>query len=449
MLSLSQRTFPGLVRSVLGAQKRFFGFKLNPADLSDKFSPLVDQTLGLGALAEEAKLAHPDQKVISLTAGVVMNDSNRVHVPCVRGHAEDLVRSLEVESDVMEGYGDMLGDKAARESVISRLLGKPLGPNQRYYMSGGGTHAIYMFGKFLADAGGKNIYIPTPFWGNYSLILKEAGLPVVKVPLDLTGGDVWSKFIENVKLLPANSIVLIPIGPHNPTGTCPTFEQYQSLFSIPHVIFAGDAPYLNYAPKPDELLKVVRFGLASKALAFVATSNSKDLGFYGRDRVGGLLLNMGDELTAELAENRMKKLNRATISCPPKRSALVVKQVYEDDSLWRDFHGDLEETRARFELCRERVLLMLNACSLGANSLEHVAGMSGMFAFFPVPRGIGEALQSPVDPSVARVFAPTTSVGDKEFMRLPITSIGREGDADSRKCFVEAFSVASDVIASS
>jgi aspartate aminotransferase, mitochondrial len=112
-----------------------------------------------------------------------------------------------------------------------------------------GTGALRIGGAFLERfyPNAKTVYIPTPSWANHGAVFKDSGLKVEKyryynpetIGLDFEG------MVADIKAMPKNSIVLLHVCAHNPTGVDPTQEQWKAISDA--VKEGGHYPFFDMA----------------------------------------------------------------------------------------------------------------------------------------------------------------------------------------------------------
>lgn len=99
-----------------------------------------------------------------------------------------------------------------------------------------GTGALRIGGEFLARfyPHAKTIFVPAPTWANHIPLFEDSGLKLAKYRYynkDTIGLD-FSGMVEDLRLAPEGSIVLLHACAHNPTGIDPTKEQWQQISDI-------------------------------------------------------------------------------------------------------------------------------------------------------------------------------------------------------------------------
>ena len=99
-----------------------------------------------------------------------------------------------------------------------------------------GTGALRIGGEFLRRfyPHSKEIYLPTPSWANHNAVFKDSGLKSTKYRYynkDTIGLD-FDGMIEDLRVAPNKSIILLHACAHNPTGIDPTDEQWKQISDV-------------------------------------------------------------------------------------------------------------------------------------------------------------------------------------------------------------------------
>jgi len=191
---------------------------------------------------------------------------------------------------------------------------------------------------------GKTVLIPDPTWANHVNIFLDARLNVAKyryfepktIALDLQG------LLADLQAAPDQSIVLLHVCAHNPTGIDPTKEQWLQILNVvkakKHITFF-DTAYQGFATGDLEgdAYSVRLFEKAG--LEFLtAQSFAKNMGMYG-ERIGALHIVLKDAAIAENIRSQLKRLVRGSISNPPAYGARIAALVLNDPelfSIWYD-----------------------------------------------------------------------------------------------------------------
>ena len=247
-----------------------------------------------------------------------------------------------------------------------------------------GTGALRLAADFLErKCGVKEIFMPTPTWGNHGSIMTHANLTPKayryydngKNALDMEG------LLEDLRAAPQGSAVLLHACAHNPTGYDPTQEQWKAISDVckerDHICFF-DSAYQGFAsgdPVTDSWS--IRHFVEQGHRVLVTQSFAKNMGMYGQ-RAGALHVVCENSAQAASVESHLKVLIRANYSSPPLHGARVVAEVLTShhDEWLRELKGMAD----RINTCRG--LLRQGIEDAGSTkSWSHVTDQIGMFAF--------------------------------------------------------------------
>jgi len=82
--------------------------------------------------------------------------------------------------------------------------------------------------------GSKDIYLPSPTWGNHVPLFKHSGLNVktYRYYEPKTCGFDFNGAMDDIRAIPENSIILLHACAHNPTGVDPKPEQWAEMSKV-------------------------------------------------------------------------------------------------------------------------------------------------------------------------------------------------------------------------
>ena len=116
-----------------------------------------------------------------------------------------------------------------------------------------GTGSLRVCADLLVKiAGVKELFLPTPSWGNHAKIFGAGGLDVKGYGyLDAAGtGLDFALMKADLAALPTKSVVLLHAAAHNPTGVDPTAAQWDELavvFKEKGLVPLFDTAYQGFA----------------------------------------------------------------------------------------------------------------------------------------------------------------------------------------------------------
>ena len=112
----------------------------------------------------------------------------------------------------------------------------------------GGTGALRVGADFLKQVVGcSDVWISDPSWENHRGIFQNAGLKVNVYPYydSNTGGIAFDQMVEQLKMLPKQSVVLLHACCHNPTGVDLNTEQWKIIAEL--IVEHALIPFLDIA----------------------------------------------------------------------------------------------------------------------------------------------------------------------------------------------------------
>ena len=219
---------------------------------------------------------------------------------------------------------------------------------------------------------------------NHPFVFESAGIRPKFLPYfssDKNAFD-FDHFSDALESLPAQSVVLLQSGAHNPTGCDPSPAQWRELASIflrrGHLAFV-DAAYPGFASGDiDTDLEGVRlFAELEVPLVFVSTYG-KCFGLYS-ERVGVLSIVAPDEEVGRRIESQLRLLARAESGAPPDFGSRLVEAVLSDQELeqkWR------QEVRGMADGLKSRRHALRNALEelKTPGDWQHITNQNGMFS---------------------------------------------------------------------
>lgn len=343
-----------------------------------------DAILGIA----EAFKRDTNPKKVNLGAGAYRDDNGKPFVlPSVKTAEERLLKqNLDKEYAGIAGLGDFCKlafqlAMGAKSSVVSS------GRNATV-QSISGTGALYIAAAFLNSfAEHKDIWVPTPTWGNHKSVFTHGGLRVHQYRYydPATCGFDASGCLSDLGKIPKGHTVLLHACAHNPTGVDPSTEQWRE---IGHVIkFRELFPFFDFAYQGFASGDVDRDAAALRCFAdefqfptmFFAQSFAKNMGLYG-ERVGALTLLCSSTEEMERCLSQLKILIRATYSNPPIHGARIATEVLSDPDLRQQWLKDVKLMADRIISMRHSLVDFLTKEG-SQRSWSHITNQIGMFCF--------------------------------------------------------------------
>ncbi len=353
-----------------------------------------DPILGLN----EAFNADPRTNKVNLGVGVYFNEEGRV--PLLRAVAA--AEQARIEARAPRGYLPIEGI-AAYDQAVQRLL---FGADSALIADGrvittqsvGGTGALKTGADFLKRLLPDSVVaISDPSWENHRALFEAAGFPVENYRYyDAANHDVnRSGMLEDLKNLPARSIVVLHACCHNPTGVDLNLADWQAIVQVlrerEHVPFL-DIAYQGFGDGIEQDAAAVRLFAESGMDFFVSSSFSKSFSLYG-ERVGALSIVSSSKEESARVLSQVKRVIRTNYSNPPTHGASIVASVLNSPELRALWEQELGEMRERIRGMRLAMVEQLTALNC-TRDFSFVARQRGMFSYSGLSAAQVERLQS-------------------------------------------------------
>ncbi|XP_014218317.1 aspartate aminotransferase, mitochondrial [Copidosoma floridanum] len=250
-----------------------------------------------------------------------------------------------------------------------------------------GTGSLTIGANFLSHffPGHKEIYLPTPSWGNHTPLFKLAGLTVKSYRYydPKTCGLDFQGLLDDVSKIPEKSIVLLHACAHNPTGVDPKPEQWVELSALikKQKLFPFfDMAYQGFAS--GDVMKdslAVRLFIDEGHHVALAQSFAKNMGLYG-ERVGAFTLVNASKEEAAKTLSQIKILIRPMYSNPPIHGARIVSEILGNAELKKQWLIDVKGMADRIISVRTKLKDHLKKNG-STRDWSHITDQIGMFCF--------------------------------------------------------------------
>lgn len=340
-----------------------------------------DPILGLN----EAFNADPRSSKVNLGVGVYFTDEGRI--PLLRAVAA--AEQARIQAHAPRGYLPIEG-LASYDSAVQKLL---FGQDAALLQAGrvlttqslGGTGALKIGADFLKRLLPEAcVAISNPSWENHRALFESAGFPVHNYRYyDAASQGVDRQgMLDDLRALPARSIVVLHACCHNPTGVDLVLDDWKAVLEVlrerEHVPFL-DIAYQGFGDGIDEDAFAVRLFAESGLNFLVSSSFSKSFSLYG-ERVGALSIVTDSQEESTRVLSQVKRVIRTNYSNPPTHGATVVGNVLNSTELRAMWEQELAEMRERIRDMRTTMVEQL--ASLGAKrDFAFVARQRGMFSY--------------------------------------------------------------------
>ncbi|XP_058807544.1 aspartate aminotransferase, mitochondrial [Phymastichus coffea] len=335
----------------------------------------------------EAFKKDQNPKKINLGVGAYRDDNGKPFMLPSVIKAEANLRSKVLDKE----YSPISGNVEFCKHSINLALGddNDVVPNGRNATVQGisGTGSLCIGANFLSHffPGNKDVYLPTPSWGNHAPLFKLAGLNVKSYRYydPKTCGLDFQGVLDDINKIPEKSIILLHACAHNPTGVDPKPDQWAELCQLikkKNLFPFFDMAYQGFAS--GDVMKdslAVRLFVKEGHHIVLAQSYAKNMGLYG-ERVGAFSLIGADKDEASRTMSQIKILIRPMYSNPPINGARIVTEILGNTELKREWLVDVKGMADR--IISVRTKLRDNLRNNGSTrDWSHITDQIGMFCF--------------------------------------------------------------------
>ncbi|KAH0564677.1 aspartate aminotransferase, mitochondrial [Cotesia glomerata] len=339
----------------------------------------------LGVTEAFKRDTHPQK--INLGVGAYRDDNGKPFLLPSVLKAEERIRAKKLDKEYLPISGEpnfctnsitlALGD--GNDVVANKLNTTVQG------ISGTGSLCIGAFYLSKFFPGNKEVYMPTPTWGNHIPLFKLAGLTPKSYRYydPKTCGLDFQGALEDISKMPEKSIILLHACAHNPTGVDPKPEQWKELSALikkKNLFPFFDMAYQGFASGDcaRDAMAVRMFVKEGHQIA-LAQSYAKNMGLYG-ERVGAFSLVTSSADEAARTMSQIKILIRPMFSNPPISGARIVNEILSDPALKQEWLGDVKSMADRIIGVRNKLKEYLKKNG-SSRDWSHITDQIGMFCF--------------------------------------------------------------------
>lgn len=330
----------------------------------------------------EAFKRDTNPKKINLGVGAYRDDNGKPYLlPTV------LKAEKAIEANKLDKEYSAIGGNAEFCKLSAALALGETGPQVTTVQSISGTGALRIGGAFFNAwwEGNKEVYLPSPSWGNHTPIFKHSGLKVGTYTYydPKTCGFNFQGALDDISKIPERSIILLHACAHNPTGVDPKPEQWVELSQLikkRNLYPFFDLAYQGFASGDinKDAFAVRQFAKDGHQFA-LAQSYAKNMGLYG-ERVGAFSLVCADKDEATRCESQLKILIRPMYSNPPIHGAHLVREILSSANLRAEWLQEVKGMADR--IIGVRAQLKSNLEKEGSTRpWNHITDQIGMFCF--------------------------------------------------------------------
>lgn len=348
---------------------------------------------------ERVPLAPPDP-ILGLTAAFFGDErENKVNLGVGLYKTEDLktpvLRSVKMaelailRGEKSKGYLPIDGERLYLEEMGALVFGKQAWSGEKTriasFQTVGGTGALKIGGTFLKEEADHPIWISAPTWPNHRGVFSHCGLRVEEYPYyDASRHALdFEKMVACLEKLTPGTIVVLHAACHNPTGSDPSREQWQTLctlFKSKKLIPFFDLAYQGFGSGVEEDAEALRLFMQSGLEMLVAVSNAKNMSLYG-ERVGSLFIVAESAKNAEHIASRVRQIIRTIYSNPPMHGAKITAFILHNPTLRQQWEEELNAMKERIHAMRQLFVKKLAANKVGSGDFSYLKDGKGMFGF--------------------------------------------------------------------
>lgn len=187
-------------------------------------------------------------------------------------------------------------------------------------------------------------YYSEPTWENHRKVFMDAGFQTARTyrywdakkrGIDIAG------LLEDLENAAPDSVVILHVCAHNPTGCDPTREQWKQIADVMErrkLFPFFDSAYQGFASgDPDHDAWSVRYFVERGFELFAAQSFAKNFGLYC-ERVGNLTIVPSTAKNNQAIKSQFTLLIRGIYSNPPAFGSRIVAKILNDVNLHREWY---------------------------------------------------------------------------------------------------------------
>jgi aspartate aminotransferase len=189
--------------------------------------------------------------------------------------------------------------------------------------------------------------------------------------------------LEDLDRMDNESIVLLQVCAHNPTGCDPTQDQWRQILEVVKRkghFAAFDNAYQGFATGDleNDSFSIRTFAEQTDRICLFQ-SFAKNFGLYG-ERAGCVSFLCADEAESLRVQSRIKQVARPMYSSPPIHGARIVDIILNDPELFAQWQESLDIMSGRLKEMRGALVAKLAAAG-SQHDWGHITTQIGMFAY--------------------------------------------------------------------
>lgn len=248
-----------------------------------------------------------------------------------------------------------------------------------------GSGSLRIGAEFLSKYINKKIYFSDLTWPNHVPIFELAGMQAEKYPYynAETKELDFDNLINFLKKAEENSIVLLHVCGHNPTGVDPDKNQWKEICKVMqerNLFPYFDLAYQGYVSGDliEDIFPIYEF-LNNDFEMFIAQSFSKSMNLYG-ERAGSLHVVVNDTDSIEKIKGLFAEIAKGIYLVPVGHGSRIIKRVLGNEKLRKMWEEELKIGVKRLNYVRNKLFEELNKINTKGN-WDHIKNQKGMFSY--------------------------------------------------------------------
>ncbi|KAH9528708.1 glutamate oxaloacetate transaminase 2 [Dermatophagoides farinae] len=335
----------------------------------------------------EAYKRDTNPKKVNLGVGAYRNDLGKPHVLPSVIKAEEKLSELNLDKEYLpiSGLPDFTASAAKlafgdKSPVITEKLNATV-------QGISGTGSLTIGACFLRDfhQGPKDVYMPTPTWGNHIPLFKRANFNIKQYRYydPKTCGFDFPGALQDIAKIPEKSVILLHACAHNPTGVDPKLDQWKEMSNLikqRNLFPFFDMAYQGFATGDiDRDASALRLFIQDGHRVCLSQSFAKNMGLYG-ERIGAFTVVGSSQEEASRIMSQIKIIIRPMYSNPPLHGARIASMILNDSSLRTQWLKDVKEMAQRIIMMRAKLRNVIESEGSTRN-WQHITEQIGMFCF--------------------------------------------------------------------
>lgn len=334
---------------------------------------------------QQAYASDPRPDKVNLGIGAYQDESGQI--PTLAAVAQ--ARELRCAQPAATPYQPIAGAANYRQAVQRLVFGDErlarIGDRTAAIQSLGGSGALKVGSDLLHHHFPESqVWVSNPSWPNHAAIFGGSGFAVNSYRYfdPATNGVDFEGMLEDLRALPARSIVVLHPACHNPTGADLTREQWDQV--IPVLAERGVIPFVDMAYQGfgegfEQDGYAVNAMVDAGLSLLLSVSFSKTFSLYG-ERVGALVVVSPDAEQSRHVFSQMELAIRSNYSSPPTWGGQLVATVLTDDAMRQGWMAEVDHMRTRMQAMRGLLHDRLVAVKPDAD-VGYLVTQRGMFSY--------------------------------------------------------------------